>query len=172
MKLLRPKYYVKSIYDINFNKLYDCGIRGIIFDIDNTLAKHGKEGSKRIYKLLNDLIKKGFKIGLLSNNDNNRINIFNSKIKLPYIGKAAKPLPTSYKAILKVIGSNVKNSIFVGDQLFTDILGANLVGISSFMVSPISKEEPRNIKFKRKLEKIFIGGIINAKKNKRFTRKN
>lgn len=158
MSILKPDMYFKSIYDINFEKLYVKGIRAIICDIDNTLVEHGKGSNVNIKNLFNKLLDMGFKIGFLSNNSKDRIEIFNTDFGFQYIAKAKKPLPANYKKMAKNLGYKINKCIFIGDQLFTDILGANMAGMMSILLTPISNCEPRQIRIKRKIEKIFMRG--------------
>ncbi len=157
MRLLKPNLYVKSLKKIDFRKLRRKGYKGLIFDIDNTLVPHGKGINKDIKKFIQSLIDMGYRVGFVSNNDEKRVNRFNRHINLPFISKAKKPLPCNYKKLVEKLGLSCKNVIFIGDQLFTDILGANIAGIKSILVHPIDTEnEPANIKFKRILERIYI----------------
>lgn len=159
MKLLKPHLYSKSVKAINFYNLHKKGYRGILFDIDNTLVPHGEGINEEIKNFITDLRKQGYRVGLVSNNDRKRVKKFNSVIKLPYIHNARKPLPYNYKKLAGRLGLSVEKVVFIGDQLFTDILGANLAGIKSILVKPINNDEPFNIRLKRLIERFFLRNI-------------
>ncbi len=151
-----PKEYVKSAYQIDFQKLYHLGYRGLLFDIDNTLVEHGADANESSIELFKKLKALGFRICLLSNNKEERVKRFNEKIQVDYIFHAKKPLKDSYLKALKRMNGTKKTTIFIGDQIFTDIYGANRAGIYSILVKPINKKEEIQIVLKRYLEKIVL----------------
>lgn len=145
-----------STYDIDFEALYKDGIRGLLFDIDNTLVPHGAPADRRAEALFERLKAIGFKCCLISNNKEARVQMFNKNIKVNYIYNAHKPSRTGYERAMKLMGTNRSNTVFIGDQLFTDVYGAKRAGISNILVSPIHPKEEIQIVFKRKLEKIVL----------------
>lgn len=151
-----PKEYVKSAYQIDFQKFYQLGYRGLLFDIDNTLVEHGADANELAIELLKKLKALGFRICLLSNNKEERVKRFNEKIQVDYIFQARKPLADSYLKAMKRMNITKKTTIFIGDQIFTDIYGANRAGIYSILVKPINKKEEIQIVLKRYLEKIVL----------------
>lgn len=151
-----PGEYVDSTYQIDFDKLYKEGYRGVIFDIDNTLVPHGAPADERAVKLFAHLKELGFSCMLLSNNKEPRVKMFNDAVQVDYIFKAGKPKPANYRKAMEKMGTNVQNTIFVGDQIFTDVYGANLAGIRTFLVKPIHPKEEIQIVLKRYLEKIVL----------------
>lgn len=153
---LYPDEYVHSTYGIDFEKLYEEGYRGIIFDIDNTLVPHGAPADERAVKFFAQLKEIGFSYVLLSNNKEARVKIFNENIGAKYIFKAAKPMPKNYRKAMELMGCDSNNTIFVGDQIFTDVMGANIAGIRTFLVEPINPKEEIQIVLKRYLEKIVL----------------
>lgn len=157
MICLFPGEYLDSTYDIDFDKLYKEGYRGVIFDIDNTLVPHGAPADERAISLFNHLKELGFSCMLLSNNKEPRVKMFNDAVHVNYMYKAGKPKPAGYKKALHRLGTTTKNTIFVGDQIFTDIIGANLADIRTILVKPIHPKEEIQIVLKRFLEKPIIG---------------
>lgn len=151
-----PDEYLDSTYEIDFDKLYKEGYRGVIFDIDNTLVPHGEASDDRVKTLFKNLKEKGMKICLMSNNQLERVKSFADSLEVPYIEDAHKPSRKSYKKAMEVLGTNRNNTLFVGDQLFTDILGAKRSGIRNILVSPIHPSEEIQIVLKRYLEKIVL----------------
>ncbi|MGN0395825.1 MAG: YqeG family HAD IIIA-type phosphatase [Coprococcus sp.] len=155
-KKFYPKEYYTSTYKINFKEYYDKGFRGILFDIDNTLVPHDAPADERAIELIRQLKDIGFKICLVSNNKEPRVAEFNQKLNVEYIYKAGKPLKKGYLKAMNIISTNVNNTLFVGDQLFTDLWGANATGIHSILVMPINKKEEIQIVLKRIPEKLIL----------------
>lgn len=147
---------LNSVYEVDFDRLYKKGIRGLIFDIDNTLVPHGADADERIEKLFGELKKMGFKTFLLSNNKLERVKRFNANIRSLYIYKAGKPNAVNYIKAMRMMGTGKENTVFIGDQLFTDIWGAKKAGISTILLNPIDKKEEIQIVLKRYLEKIVL----------------
>ena len=151
-----PDEYVASTYVIPFEKLYEKGCRGLIFDIDNTLVMHGAPADDRAKNLFMRLKLIGFDCCLLSNNQESRVKMFNADIHVHYICDAHKPSTKNYEKAMKLMGTDKTNTIFIGDQLFTDVWGAKRTGIRNILVKPIHPKEEIQIVLKRKLEKIVL----------------
>jgi HAD superfamily phosphatase (TIGR01668 family) len=151
-----PKRIADSSYDIDYEKLYKEGYRGILFDIDNTLVAHGADATPRAIELFARLRKIGFQTCLISNNSDERVRRFNKEIKTNYIHKANKPFIKNYIRATKIMDTRIDQTIFVGDQLFTDVYGANRIGMMTYLVKPIHPKEEIQIVFKRKLERIVL----------------
>lgn len=151
-----PDEYVDSTYEIDFEKLYQQGYRSIIFDIDNTLVPHGAPADERAIAFFQRLKEIGYQVTMLSNNKEPRVKLFCDAVSAPYIYKAGKPNPGKYRLAMKNMGTNEKNTLFVGDQIFTDVWGANKTGIYSILVKPIHPKEEIQIVLKRYLEKIVL----------------
>lgn len=160
-----PDEYVASTYVIPFEKLYEQGYRGVIFDIDNTLVPHGAPADDRARKLFARLSKLGFASCLISNNQEARVKMFNKDIGTNYIYNAHKPSTKNYVRAMEIMGTDRSNTIFVGDQLFTDVWGAKRTGIRSILVKPIHPKEEIQIVLKRYLEKIVLHFYKKALKN-------
>lgn len=151
-----PDAYVASTYVIPFDKLYEEGYRGVIFDVDNTLVPHGAPADARAKKLFAQLKELGYECCLLSNNKEPRVKMFNEEVQVHYIFDAHKPSVKNYQKAMKIMKTDTSNTLFVGDQLFTDVWGAKRTGIRNFLVKPIHPREEIQIVFKRKLEKIVL----------------
>ena len=156
MKIFYPKEEISSVYDINYKELYNKGIRALIYDIDNTLVKHGAKANEHIVELFYIIHNMGFKTILLSNNSKERVESFANEVGSDYIAKAGKPGRKAYVSAMEKLGSGKEDTVFIGDQLFTDIYGANRTGLYSILVKPIDKKEEIQIVFKRKLEVIVL----------------
>ncbi|MCR4605283.1 MAG: YqeG family HAD IIIA-type phosphatase [Eubacterium sp.] len=151
-----PDETVSSTYEINYQKLYRQGYRGLLFDIDNTLVKHGEGATKQAIALFDKLKKMGFECCVISNNKKARVLLFNKDIGIHTVFNAHKPASKGYYYAMELMHTNVTNTVFVGDQLFTDIFGAKKIGMKNYLVSPISSREEIQIVLKRKLEKIVL----------------
>lgn len=162
-----PDESVSSTYDIDFQSLYEGGYRGILFDIDNTLVEHGKGASDQALDLFRRLEEMGFQCCLISNNKKQRVSSFNEKIGAHMIFNAHKPRRKGYREAMEMMGTNKENTLFVGDQLFTDIWGAKRIGIRNILVKPINKNEEIQIVLKRYLEKIILKEYRQKKKDRK-----
>jgi hypothetical protein len=151
-----PDHEERSAYDIKYERLYNEGYRGIIFDIDNTLVPHGAPADKKAVDFFEKLRKIGFKTVLLSNNKEPRVKSFADDVKSLYIYKAGKPSLNGYEEAMTKMGTDKDSTIFVGDQLFTDVWGAKKAGIRTFLTKPINSKEEIQIVLKRRLEKIVL----------------
>ncbi len=164
LKTFYPDQYVASTYVIDFDKLYEEGIRGLIFDIDNTLVPHGAPADERAIKLFQKLKEIGFRCCLISNNKEPRVAKFNEPIQVDYVYDAHKPSTKNYRKAMKIMGTDTSNTVFIGDQLFTDVWGAKRTGIKSILVKPIHPKEEIQIVLKRYLEKIVLYFYLKNKK--------
>ena len=151
-----PGEYLDSTYEIEFDRLYQEGYRGVIFDIDNTQVPHGIPADERAKALFSHLKELGYQSVLLSNNKEPRVKMFHEVVKVQYIFKAKKPSVRNYLKAMELMHTNKDNTLFVGDQIFTDIYGANRAGIRTILVKPIHPKEEIQIVLKRYLEKIVL----------------
>ncbi len=151
-----PDEIKESTYVIDFDKLYGEGYRGVIFDIDNTLVPHGAPADDRAKELFQHLKDLGFSCCLLSNNQAARVKMFNKDVQVHYIEDAHKPSTKNYVKATRLMGTKKAETIFIGDQLFTDVWGAKRAGIRNILVKPIHPKEEIQIVLKRFLEKIVL----------------
>lgn len=153
---LYPDKEINSTYEIDFQKFYKKGYRGIIFDVDNTLVPHGMDADQRAKDLFQTLHRLGFQTILLSNNKQPRVKKFSDAVHSKYIFKAGKPSAKNYFKAMEQMHTKAETTIFVGDQIFTDIWGANNACIYSILVRPIHPKEEIQIVLKRYLEKLIL----------------
>ncbi len=151
-----PNEYLDSAYEIEYDRLYEEGYRGIIFDLDNTLVPHGAPADQRAKELFTHLKELGYQCCLLSNNKEPRVKMFNDQVQVQYIFKAGKPKASGYRRAMELMGTNQDNTLFVGDQIFTDVYGANCAGIRTVLTKPIHPKEEIQIVLKRYLERIVL----------------
>ena len=151
-----PDHEIDSAYAIDYEDLYRKGYRGIIYDIDNTLVPHGAPADERAIALFQRLRKIGYRTILLSNNKEPRVKSFCEQVGSMYIFKAGKPKTAGYRNAMERMGTTAENTLFVGDQLFTDVWGAKKAGIVTYLVKPIHPKEEIQIVLKRRLEWIVL----------------
>ena len=155
-KTFYPDQYLASTYVIDFEKLYEKGFRGLIFDIDNTLVPHNAPADDRAVALFERLKRIGYRCCLISNNQEPRVKMFNEKIQVDYVYNAHKPSTKNYIRAMEIMGTDRSNTLFIGDQLFTDVWGAKRAGIPNILVKPLHPKEEIQIILKRYLEKIVL----------------
>lgn len=161
-KYFYPDYSYKRVSDIDIKKFYDIGIRYALLDIDNTLVPYtSPEPDEKAIEFLNGLESFGIKYAFVSNNSMDRINLFNFNIKAPAIANAKKPLLYGISEIMKQLSSDKSNTMLIGDQIFTDILGGKRAGLTTILVEPIKEVDTAFFKFKRYFEKKVIKSYNN-----------
>ena len=151
-----PDDYMDSAYQIEFARLYQEGYRGVIFDIDNTLVPHGAPADEQAKALFSQLKELGYQCCLLSNNKEPRVKMFNDEVQVQYIFKAGKPKVSGYERAMELMGTDKGNTLFVGDQIFTDVYGAKRAGLRTILTRPIHPKEEIQIVLKRYLEKVVL----------------
>ena len=159
MALFYPTLYRRRITDLTADDLRALGARGLLLDVDNTLTTHDNPVlDERVMAWLDAMRQAGFALTVVSNNRDERVRPFAEAIGLSFQARAAKPLPRGYRAAATSMGLMPRQCIAVGDQIFTDILGANLAGMPSVLLEPIELETKQKfIVFKRRLERVLLG---------------
>lgn len=151
-----PDEYLNSAYDIDYEGLYREGVRGLLFDIDNTLVPHGAPADDRARVLCARLREIGFGYCFVSNNVKRRVEPFCRELGGHFVHMANKPSAKGYQKAMEILGTDTADTVFIGDQLFTDIYGAKRAGIRNILVKPIHPKEEIQIVLKRYLEKIVL----------------
>jgi len=156
-----PDIYVKSIEFLPIEELKKRGIKAFVFDIDNTIAPFDvEEPDEWALSVLENLKRQGFKICLLSNNNENRIRIFNRKLGAFAYWRAGKPGIKKLKEAMKEMNTDNKNTAIVGDQVFTDIWCGHNAGMLTIMTEPICDRDQFVTKIKRPLERMIMSMYI------------
>ena len=151
-EIFYPYEYVESVFSIDYKKLIKLGYKGLIFDIDNTLVHHGEDSTREVDELFKEIQNMGLKTVILSNNSERRVKKFLENIDSLYIFDAQKPKKINYLKSIDMLELNKNEVVVVGDQIFTDIFGANRSGISSILVKYLRKSESEKIGKKRRVE--------------------
>lgn len=157
MAVFKPTFALRSALEITPASLKIHGIKALILDVDNTLTTHNNPvPADGVTEWIADMKKHGIKLIIVSNNNAERVVPFARMLKLRFVPNGAKPLPMGIHRAIKKLGLKKSEVCAVGDQIFTDILGANLAGIRSIFVYPIEPEKSRFFKIKRAIEKPLL----------------
>ena len=154
--LLFPYEYVDSVFSIDYQKLVQKGYKGIIFDIDMTLVPHGADSTKEIDALFKTVHELGLKTLLLTNNSEERVRRFTKNIDTLYLCDANKPEPEGFLKAVEMMEIQKEETVYIGDQIFIDIYGANKCGIANILVHYVTAEAETKIGIRRNLEKIIL----------------
>ncbi len=154
MTLFKPTYFTAKVLDIDINFLKSNNFEAIILDIDDTLVPHKHPTpDKEIIEWIETLKNGGIKIIIVSNNFKKRVSDFAKILNIPYIYMSLKPLTYGFKKAIKTLSVPPEKVLVIGDQIFTDIVGANFLNIRSVLVEPVSPSKTTLLKIKRKCEK-------------------
>lgn len=152
--LFKPDIKLHGITDITVELLNEYNIKALLLDVDNTMSTHhGVVLTDGLMEWIAAMQQSGIKLMVLSNSKKARIEPFAARIGLPFISLGCKPLPSGYLRGVKALKEKRKNVAIVGDQIFTDILGGNTVGVKTILLTPIKLEDGWSFKVRRKLEK-------------------
>ena len=133
-----PNKLIRSVYELNWEELSRT-YGGVIFDIDNTLVPHGAAADEAAIQLFARIHNLGMKTMLVSNNGEARVKPFAQQVQTGYIYKAGKPKVEGYNKAMVKMGTDPKHTLFIGDQIFTDVWGANRAGIYTMLTQPVDK---------------------------------
>ncbi|RAV01684.1 YqeG family HAD IIIA-type phosphatase [Paenibacillus sp. YN15] len=155
---LKPRLAAHSIFEIPLDELWRQGIRGIITDLDNTLV--GAKVPLATPELVDWLKKvqdRGFQLVIVSNNNKLRVSAFADPIVVPYISSAKKPMNASFIRAMKLMQLGPAQTAVVGDQMLTDVLGGNRLGLYTILVAPMAvADEGFFTKVNRAIERVVV----------------
>ncbi len=159
--LLLPRLYVPSVLEIDLDLLSRQGICGIMLDLDNTIAKRDQESfSAEVVRWIQEVKQRNFKACIISNNRPKRVHALAQELSLPAVCRAVKPLRAPFRRALVMLGTAPEQTAIVGDQIFTDILGGNCLGLYTILVAPLpGKEFWATRLINRQLEKLVLWWI-------------
>ncbi|WP_226002781.1 YqeG family HAD IIIA-type phosphatase [Paenibacillus sp. BJ-4] len=157
-EMLMPKLRVNTVFDIDLEGLYAQGYRGIITDLDNTLVgAKAPNATPELVAWFEKVKQAGFKLVIVSNNNMNRVSMFATPLDIEFIHAARKPSNSSFRRAIRMMGLTPEETIMVGDQMLTDVLGGNRLGLHTVLVLPISiHDEGFMTRFNRRLERIAL----------------
>ncbi len=155
--MLYPNVLLNSVKDLTPEFLSQYGIKGIIFDLDETLAPRHKEGPGEDILAHIELLKKaGISMALVSNSPRDRVADFNKDMQISIFPNAQKPRVKVLRRAVKVMGYEPYQIAMVGDQIFTDVLAGNRLHLFTVMVAPLEDRQTKFFRFKRRMEKIIL----------------
>ncbi len=156
MPFFKPSVMMKKITDITPAMLQSMGVKALLLDVDNTLVSYAKhEPIAGAVEWTKQMENAGLKLVIVSNNYASRVGPFSQKFGLPYITFAMKPFPFGYLKASKLLGVPHKQCAIIGDQIFTDVIGANFCGMHSILLEPVEPEKGLLIEWRRAIEKKF-----------------
>jgi len=156
-KKLTPDLYVKSVYDIDLDALIRRGIKGIITDLDNTLvAWDDPLPNEQLLAWLREVQSRGVSVFIVSNNSQDRVQKFAEAFGVPAISKAIKPRRGALRTACERMGVELEQAALVGDQIFTDMLAGNRLGVYTILVVPVSNKEFIGTKIMRQIERFVL----------------
>ena len=159
-----PEYRFETFDVATVDFLISKGIKGIVLDVDNTLEPYENPlPTERVVAWLNSLSENGIKAAIVSNNNSERIDLFNRDLGLPAYSKSGKPFKKNVLKAMADMGTTPENTILMGDQVFTDTWAAHNAGIPAILVPPIKDKTDPLTRFKRLIEKPVL---------KKYERKN
>jgi len=161
LKNLYPRMYVSSILEITPDLLKSLGLKGVIFDLDNTIVRRDSVNAPpEVLKLILEMREAGFKMGIVSNNSRKRVGAIAAEMDIPYVHRAVKPLVGPFRRALKLLNTDPWETALVGDQIFTDILGGNMTGLYTILVVPMKGKDFWGTRLiTRHLEKLVLARL-------------
>ena len=162
-----PNYMFENVEEIPFELIHSERIKGIMFDMDNTLVNGKYIHTKELKLWIKEMKKQGIKMCIFSNTPRlNKIKQVAKELGMKYIYNGFKPFKFGFKKAENLLDVDKDNIVIIGDQLFTDIYGGNRYGIKTILVKPLEKKEVFTTRFKRPIEKSIIKKYMNTEKYK------
>ncbi|MBI0576424.1 YqeG family HAD IIIA-type phosphatase [Neobacillus cucumis] len=154
LKQFLPDEHVKSILDINPNELKKRGIKGIITDLDNTLVEWDRpNATPQLISWFDEMKKHNILVTIVSNNNEDRVKAFSDPLRIPFIFRARKPMGPAFQKAISQMGIKKEETVVIGDQLLTDVLGGNRSGLYTILVVPVAQTDGFFTKFNRFAER-------------------
>ncbi|WP_026074226.1 YqeG family HAD IIIA-type phosphatase [Brevibacillus massiliensis] len=157
IKKVMPSQFVETIHDIDIEELRAKNIRAVITDLDNTLVEwHRPDATPEVLAWLSRMREAGIQVTVVSNNNQERVLRFCEPLGIRFIWAARKPLNRAFLRAIREMGVRIEETVVIGDQLFTDILGGNLLGFHTILVVPVAGTDGFWTRFNRRMERIAL----------------
>ena len=154
--ILYPIAYFCNVGEITYEFLEKNNLKALILDVDNTLIDYDRNLSEENIIWANSLKEKGIKLYILSNtNKKEKVEVVSKKMDIPYINFAKKPFKSGFEKVKRILNEDYKNIAVVGDQIFTDVLGANRCKMYGILVEPVGKKDILLTRVKRPIEQFI-----------------
>lgn len=159
MPILAPTLFHTAVTKIDLDALSASGIKVLLIDIDNTiLPRDTGQMADELSAWSKSLLERGFKVCLVSNNWHDHVKRIADSLGFDMVPKALKPLPFGFLKAMDRAGGSRDSTAVIGDQIFTDILGGNLLGMTTVLVLPLSESDLPHTLVLRRLEKLVLNG--------------
>ena len=153
--MLRPDGHVATLNDVAVERLWNRGWRGIVLDLDNTCcAYHQPELAEGVAPWVAAARERGFRIVMVSNNFSERVAAAGAQLGVQTVPNALKPLPFGFLRALRLLGTRRRETVVIGDQVFTDVLGAKLLGLHTILTEPLVARDFPLTRVLRALERL------------------
>lgn len=157
LKHFLPDQHVKSIFEIQPESLKEKGVKGIITDLDNTLVEWDRpSATPKLIEWFDNMRKHEILVTIVSNNNERRVRAFSDPLQIPFIFQARKPMTRAFNKALKQMGLRKEETVVIGDQLLTDVLGGNRSGFHTVLVVPVAQTDGFVTRFNRKVERRIL----------------
>ncbi|HKI56323.1 MAG TPA: YqeG family HAD IIIA-type phosphatase [Trueperaceae bacterium] len=157
--MLRPRLLVDSLHQVSAELLRDLGVRGVLVDLDDTLLPSGADTlDASVAAWLGGLRPAGFPVAILSNGERERVATLAARFGCRSLALSGKPFAPAFRRALRLLGTRPSETAMIGDQLFTDVLGANMAGLVSILVRPLSPGKLPHTRMLRHLERMILRG--------------
>lgn len=157
LKVFLPDQHAKDIFEITPESLMENGIKGVITDLDNTLVEWDRpNATPKLVKWLEEMKHSNIKITIVSNNNENRVKAFSEPLEIPFISAARKPFKRAFNQALQQMALKKEETVVIGDQLLTDVLGGNRGGFRTILVVPVAQTDGFFTRFNRMVERRIL----------------
>jgi len=160
-KWLIPSGYAPSVLALNPPALAAEGIQGLILDLDNTVvAWNASAPTEPVRQWIGRVRETGVRMCIVSNNFSSRTQVIGRALNVPVVAAAVKPIPWGFRRAMALMGTRAEHTALIGDQVFTDILGGNLLGVRTILVEPLSEQEFPTTRLVRRLERLIRARVV------------
>lgn len=157
MPLFTPRLMIDKMIDLDESFFASIGCKAVLLDVDNTMTTHDNPvPASGVTEWLDRMKMAGIRFIIVSNNNEERVAPFAKLIGVDFVSKGAKPLPKGYREACRRLGVQPEETAAIGDQIFTDMIGGNLLGAYTVLTVPYKYESTFFFKLKRFFEKPFI----------------
>ncbi len=157
LKVFLPDQHAKDIFEITPERLMENGIKGVITDLDNTLVEWDRpNATPKLVKWLEEMKNSNIKITIVSNNNESRVKAFSEPLDIPFISAARKPFRRAFNQAAHQMALKKEETVVIGDQLLTDVLGGNRGGFRTILVVPVAQTDGFFTRFNRMVERRIL----------------
>ncbi|MCH5197046.1 MAG: YqeG family HAD IIIA-type phosphatase [Oscillospiraceae bacterium] len=155
--MFKPTFYLKNVFCIDENFLYENNVSALVLDMDNTLSMHGNPRPEEgVLEWLDKMREFGVKMRVVSNNTTKRVKPLADMLGLEFTANGAKPLTFGITRAMRDMNADKASTLVVGDQIFTDVIAGNLKGVRTVLVNPFHLENKWTFKLKRLAESVVF----------------